>query len=39
MRTVNSVYVTKGSTPHSIGEQVEFLKLACLIGVFVDSVL
>ena len=29
----------RGSTLHSLRERVEFLKLACLIGAFVDSVL
>ena len=29
----------RGSNPRSIRERVELLKLACLIGAFVDSVL
>ena len=38
MRTVEPLFrLPRGSTPRSIRERVEFLKLACLIGQFVNN--
>ena len=40
VRSVQPLFrLPRGLTPRSIREEVVFLKLACLIGAFVDSIL